>query len=202
MDAYRNGAGVNPELRAAVVRAVGVLRRHGDGVVIVNGVRKTVGAPRERLSPPVNDQLKRRVLKEQADGPAVMFAELEAELAALQRLAPARAAETSPRWQAHYDFIHAALAARIAHINEYNYALAKIRKDELPALTPKVHSGWRLAPAEKLAAPRDVKDLADEAHASFDRIIRERPGTPWELLARRERATLLGLQWTPTAAAP
>jgi len=199
---YSTEGAAAPTLKDGVRRAVGVLRRHGEGVVIVNGVRKTVGAPRERLAPPVNDALKRRILKEQADGPGIMFAELEAELTALQKLTLARQAEPSPRWQANYDFVTAAVKARIAHINEYNFVLGKIRKDELPALTPGVHGGWRLEPTEKLSAPRDVRDLADEARQAFDRLIRERPGTPWEVLARRERVTLLGLQWQPVASLP
>lgn len=202
LDGYLSDSAASQALSDGVRHAIGVLRRHGEGVVVVNGVRKSIGADRKRLVPPVNDALKRRILKEQAEGPGLLFAELEAELAALQKLALVRQTESSPRWQAHYDFVTAATKARIAHINEYNFMLGKVRKDELPPLTPKVHSGWRLAPIEKLSAPRDVKDLADEARQAFDRLIRERPGTPWEVRARRERVTFLGLQWQPAVILP
>jgi hypothetical protein len=29
------------------------------------------------------------------------------------------------------------------------------------------------------------------------KLIKENPGTPWELLAKRERFTALGLAWQP-----
>ena len=77
--------------------------------------------------------------------------------------------------------------------------LGKIRKDDLPQLDPKLHKGWRLAAVEKMSSPRDVKDKADEARKLFNKLINENPGTPWEVLAKRERLTALGLTWQPIA---
>jgi len=42
------------------------------------------------------------------------------------------------------------------------------------------------------------KRLAREAHKLLDKIIKNYAGTPWEVLAKRERLTNLGLEWQPT----
>jgi hypothetical protein len=43
-----------------------------------------------------------------------------------------------------------------------------------------------------------VKDLASDARKLMTKLIQEHPGTPWEVLAKRERSTALGLVWQPT----
>jgi hypothetical protein len=81
------------------------------------------------------------------------------------------------------------------YVNEYNMMIAKVKKDELPALDPKLHKGWRLAASEKIQSPKEVKDLASDSKKLLAKIIKEYPGTPWEVLAKRERFTTLGLAW-------
>jgi hypothetical protein len=44
-----------------------------------------------------------------------------------------------------------------------------------------------------------VKDLASDARKLMAKLIQEHPGTPWEVLAKRERFTALGLAWQPTS---
>ena len=70
--------------------------------------------------------------------------------------------------------------------------------DELPKLDSKLHNGWRLASQEKIQSPKEVKDLASDAKKLFAKLIQEHPGTPWELLAKRDRQTALGLEWQAT----
>ena len=85
----------------------------------------------------------------------------------LRKAALHRDKESSPRWQAHYDYILAQLLARTAYISEYNLMLGKIRKDELPPLDPKLHKGWRLSAVEKMSAPKEIKEHADDARKLF-----------------------------------
>jgi Caspase domain len=187
-------------LRVGVLKAVEVLERHGQGEILVGSTRKNVGVLREEFAGPANDAAKKTILKEQHDGPAAMYLELEDSLKALEKLSEARKdQEKSKRWQAHYDYVLALTKARFAYVNEYNFVLAKIRKDELPPIDPKIHRGWRLAAVERMSSPREVKDQADEAHKLLDRLIKEHPGTPWEILAKRDRLTALGLIWQPAA---
>jgi hypothetical protein len=75
--------------------------------------------------------------------------------------------------------------------------LGKIRKDDMPELDPKIHSGWRLASQEKLHL-KEAKEAAAKSREALDKLVKEHPHTPWEVLAKRERLTALGLEWQPT----
>lgn len=186
-------------LRVGVLKAVEILERHGKGDVMVGKTLKHMGLLREEFAGPTSDAVKQSIAKEQQEGPAAMFLELEDLVTMLEKLAPQRDKETSKRWKAHYDYVTAMTKARFAYVNEYNFMLGKIRKDDLPPLDPKLHKGWRLAAAEKMSSPRDVKDKADDARKLFNKLIKENPGTPWEILAKRERLTAVGLTWQPVA---
>lgn len=186
-------------LRVAVLKAVEILERHGKGDVMVGKTMKHVGLLREEFAGATSDAVKQSIAKEQQEGPAAMFLELEDLVMMLDKLLPERGKEKSKRWQAHYDYVTAMVKARYAYVNEYNFMLGKIRKDDLPPLDPKLHKGWRLAAVEKMSSPRDVKEKADDARKLFNKMIKDNPGTPWEVLAKRERQTALGLTWQPVA---
>ena len=50
-----------------------------------------------------------------------------------------------------------------------------------------------------MASPKEIKEKADEGKKLFAEIAKEFVGTPWEILARRERLTTLGLAWQPAS---
>jgi hypothetical protein len=142
------------------------------------------------------DKMKEEILKEQAK-PAKVLLKLNEALEVLRRAGEKRDAEPSKRWQAHYDYILAQLLARIAYLHEYDLMLGKIRKDELPELTPNVHMGYRLSSQEKLQSGREVRELAAQSRKILTKLAKEHAGTPWETLARRARLDALGLKWEP-----
>jgi hypothetical protein len=139
---------------------------------------------------------KNRIMDEQKK-PAQLLLRLQEARARVEKAGEVRDQEKSKRWQAHYDYVLAELLARIAFLEEYNLMLGRIRKDELPELEKGVDEGWRLTPREKVQSPKDVRDLAALAHKTFAKVAKDHAGTPWEVLARREAATSLGLQWQP-----
>jgi hypothetical protein len=103
-------------------------------------------------------------------------------------------------WQAAYYYTLARLTARIAYVYEYNAKLGEMRKD-FPPRDPQVHNGWRLASREKMSDAAGEKD-AKEAHKFLEKLTKKDSvfkGTPWELIAKRERLTTLGLEWQPNA---
>lgn len=104
-----------------------------------------------------------------------------------------REKETSKRWQANYDYVHARLLARIAYVREYNLMLGSMRK-ELPPRDANIHDGWRLASQEKVT-DSDAKKTAAAAKKLLDKLAQDHPGTPWAFLAKRESMTALGLRW-------
>jgi hypothetical protein len=96
-------------------------------------------------------------------------------------------------WQANFDYVRARLAAKIAYVYEYNAKLGEMRKD-FPAMDPMIHKGWVLVAKEKIS-DRDADKYAKKGKAYLETLGKETVGTPWELFAKREKITALGLDW-------
>ena len=124
---------------------------------------------------------------------ARMFVNLQDALDDLKKSEEMRDAE-SKRWQANYDFIRARLEAQIAYLYEYQSMLGQMRK-ELPAMDPKIHGGWKLAATAKLQGDSAGKKLAKESTKTMETLVKSAAGSPWEVLAKREKFTTLGLEW-------
>ena len=107
-------------------------------------------------------------------------------------VAAARDKETK-RWQANYDFTLARLDAQYAYLFEYQSMLGQMRK-ALPDLAPG-QTGWKLASVTTLKGDSQGKKLAKESTKLLEKIVKDNPGTPWEVLAKREKLTALGLEW-------
>jgi hypothetical protein len=102
----------------------------------------------------------------------------------------------SKRWQANYDFMLARVQLEYAYLFEYQSMLGSIRK-EFPPRDPALHGGWKLASQFKLEGDIAGKKFAKDARKLLDQIIKNNAGTPWEVLAKREKLTNLGLEWQP-----
>jgi hypothetical protein len=50
-----------------------------------------------------------------------------------------------------------------------------------------------------MKAPKDIRDMADEARATLAEIVEKHPNTPWALVAKREKGFALGLEWQASA---
>jgi hypothetical protein len=174
-------------VRAATLRALAAVREHWPlGRKDVRAVA-LVGAP-------VSERTKRAVADVQ-QGLAQAQAHLELLLDELDAVAEKAATEV-PRWQAHYAYVRAELQLRLAVVNEFNVALARVRTEALPDL-PRGATGWRLTASDKMAARKEARELYETAAEGFDAVAAAHPGTPWEVLARRSRAALPGLRWEP-----
>ncbi len=101
------------------------------------------------------------------------------------------------RWQVNYDFMLARLEAQYAFLYEYQSMLGQMRK-ELPPRDPMLHGGWRLAATTNLQGDSAGKKLFKDSRKILDKLIKDHAGTPWEVLAKREKLTALGLEWKPT----
>jgi hypothetical protein len=101
------------------------------------------------------------------------------------------------RWQANYDFVLARLQSQIAYLYEYQSMLGQMRK-EFPQRDPALHGGWRLAAQASLQGDAAGKKLFKSSQKILEKLAKDNPGTPWEVLAKREKLTALGLEWQPT----
>jgi hypothetical protein len=146
-----------------------------------------------------DDKAKAAILNSQRI-PAMIQLQIEEELQKMDAAAEMRKEEKSKRWQANFDYILAQLKARYAYIHEYNLMLGKVRKGELPALDPMAgHKGWRLASVPKLQSGKEVREIESESRKLLKKIIKEHEHTPYEVMAKRELYTALGLQWQATS---
>jgi len=127
---------------------------------------------------------------------AIATSSLQEVLEELQASAQPRAKETR-RWQAQADLIQARLELQIAQFYEYQSMLGLLRKDMAP-LDPKQHTGWKMVPREEMSGDVAGKRLKRDAHARLDAVIKQHPGTPYEVLAKRLKEIPIGLEWQAT----
>jgi hypothetical protein len=102
-------------------------------------------------------------------------------------------AEAPKRWQANYDYILARFQAQLAYLEDYQSLLGAMRK-EYPQHDPNIHSAWRMAAKEK-ASDSAGKKYDRSARKLYSDLAKACKGTPWEVLAKREKLTALGLEW-------
>lgn len=179
------------EFRTTIKKAQKVLQESMTGRRLQEEYSKPAANAADRFKESLKDIQTRQVAPVQS-----MLEETLDELKA-QDTKEARAAETSKGWLATADYIKARLESQIAYLYEYQAALGAMRKD-FPPLDENVHNGWRLAAIKTVAGDGTGKRLARDAEKIFEKMIKDYPGTPWEVLARRDRLTSLGLEWQAT----
>jgi hypothetical protein len=178
--------GTMTPLRQVIVTTATLLKKHAETF-------------KENFRGNGNDAALKKLILERQQKPARAFAELMDQLEQLKEVGDTdRKKEKSKRWLANYDFVLARLEARLAYVYEYNYMLGQIRKDALPPRDPAKHTGWRLAAQERLQSGSEAKKLATDSKKLLNKIAADHQGTPWEILAKRQALTTLGLEWQPT----
>jgi hypothetical protein len=180
--------GKQTDFRKEITRTATMLRRH---------TKTFTEVFRHKAGESIDNGVKAFFL-EQQKGPARAFAELMGQLETLKEIGEQeKANEKSKRWRANYDFVLAKLLSRLAYVHEYNYMLGQIRKDNLPPIDPAKHAGWRLAAQEKMNSGSEAKKMATEAKSLLTKLAKQHQGTPWEIIAKRQALTSLGLTWQP-----
>lgn len=143
----------------------------------------------------VDERLKKEVAREQ-DYLAESIPKLELVLFRLEAFEPKKAGQ-SKRWQAHYDYALAQAKSRLAYLHEYNLALGNIRTEVLPPRDAKLgHDGYRLVSSPTMKAKKE-RAMLTEAQELFDAMAAGYKGTPWAIVAKRDRGLSLGLAWQP-----
>jgi hypothetical protein len=169
----------NP-FRGAIIAAARVMKKHD------LTFRKDFKYP--------GDEAKfKKELATRQEEPATIEAELDDAQAQLDKVGKEREKEKSKRWQAHYDFIYARLLAKKTYVREYNFVLGnKLKKDAPVIKDKKNNNGWVVIPTEKMQQ-KETRDWDKKRQTLLDKLVKEHPGTPWELLAKREKSAFLGL---------
>jgi hypothetical protein len=106
------------------------------------------------------------------------------------------------RWQAAYDVALGRVLALRVRSYGYNLMLADMKVN--PKKFEKAGSNrWRLVASNNVSAGQVVKKMAAKANDYLNRVIDQHGGTPWQVMAEREKSAPLGWEWKEeTYAAP
>ena len=140
------------------------------------------------------DNVLRQQLTEAQKPLAVLDYQLNELMNILEKGVKDREKLKEPRWRASYDLAVGRVLAMRARSLGYNEMAAEMKSTPKKFET-KENNHWRLVPSANIGAGVTVKKLAKQADEYLSRVINEHPGTPWEMLADRERQQPLGWEW-------
>jgi hypothetical protein len=190
MNAYKEADGADTPFRKAVKAAIEAL-----------GQLKGKALQEEWPAPADENAFKAQITDYQRREVARVQRELDEALSDLKAVGTPEARAAEPRrWQAHYDYVFARLEVGLAYLNEYQGLLGELKK-ELPPIDKRVQNGWRLAP-QRLLRDSNARKLAKDAEKALDKVAKDYPDTPWEILAKRDRVTALGMKWQAVKLGP
>jgi hypothetical protein len=104
-----------------------------------------------------------------------------------------RARETTLRWQAGYDLAMGRVLASLVRVQAYNALLAEAKRG-MPFKEGN-NNTWVLLPSDDITIDSRLAGMAAKAKEYLQSVINYHPGTPWELLAKRELELPLGWTW-------
>lgn len=141
-----------------------------------------------------NDTVLRRELTEAQKPIADLDASLDNLLRRLEQGEKDRAKVQEARWRASYDLaIGRTLALRVRAFG-YNSMLAEMKASPRK-FENSDNNMWRLIPSTSINSGAAVKKLAARANEYLSQVIDEHPGTPWAVMAEREKSVPMGWDW-------
>lgn len=141
-----------------------------------------------------NDTVLRQELTESQKPIADLVLSLENLVRGLEQGEKDRAKLKESRWRASYDLAYGRALALYVRAFGYNDMLAEMKRSPKPFEKPG-NNQWVLVPSKEISSGPTVKKPAAKAMEYLSRVIDEHPGTPWALLAERERSVPLGWEW-------
>jgi hypothetical protein len=104
------------------------------------------------------------------------------------------ASEQSPRWRLAFSLDYGRLLAQKVRAFEYNSALAQMKGTYTESDINGRVNHFILRPDKELNYAPSLKKQARIAEEHLQRVIAEAPGTPWEMLAKRELKDGFGIR--------
>jgi hypothetical protein len=181
----------------AIARSTPPRELEGDVMALRNKLKFDLSIMQDRYTKPGPGRAE-MVFKDKVFEDSKKMSRIVAELEdVLDRLKEAgKEKDAAPkRWQANYAIILARFQAQLVYLEEYQGLLGQMRK-EFPPHDPAIHNGWKMAAKEK-ASDSAAKKYDKVARKLYAELAKSHRGTPWEVLAKREKLTALGLEWQP-----
>lgn len=104
------------------------------------------------------------------------------------------ASEPSLRWRLAFSLSYGRLLAQKVRAFEYNSALAQLKGTYTESDINTRVNHMILRPDKDLNYAPSVRKLARQAEEHLQRVIQDAPGTPWEMLAKRELKDGFGIR--------
>jgi hypothetical protein len=144
--------------------------------------------------PAENDTVLRQAITEAQKPQADLDYKLQQISVVLEKGEKDRTKIGQARWRAAYDLaLGRVLALRVRSFG-YNLMLAEMKVS--PKKFEKQGSNrWRLVPSNNVNSGQVVKKMAAKANEYLNRVIDEHAGTPWQIMAEREKSAPLGWEW-------
>ena len=141
-----------------------------------------------------NDTILRQGLTEAQKPVADLALSLEGLVRRLEMGEKDRAKIKEARWRASYDLAMGRALALHVRAFGYNQMLAEMKGNPKRFEKPG-NNQWILVPSKEINSGVVVKKPAAKAAEYLSHVIDDHPGTPWALLAERERGVPLGWEW-------
>lgn len=157
--------------------------------------RKVLNISMPRLDfPAENDTVLRQAITDAQKPIADLSLSLEGLVRRLEQGEKDRTKIKEARWRASYDLATGRALALYVRAFGYNMMLAEMKAN--PKKFEKAgNNQWVLVPSKDINSGVTVKKPAAKAIEFLSHVIDEHPGTPWALLAERERGVPLGWEW-------
>jgi hypothetical protein len=123
-----------------------------------------------------------------------------------QEMQYARSQESSPRWQANFDLLHAQILAYKVRIYEYGAYMAWFERN--PKTAPLTQSPnltlahWAIRTRRETLTDAETASMVAQSRELFQQVIENHPGTPWAARAQWELSRGFGVELVPEYFAP
>lgn len=144
--------------------------------------------------PAENDTVLRLAITEAQKPVADLDYKLQAYQAQLEQAEKDRPKIAEARWQVAYDLAMGRVLALRARCYGYNLMLAEMKVNPKKFET-QGSNRWRLVPSNKVDSGQAVKKMVAKTNDYLNRVIDQHNGTPWQILAEREKGAPLGWEW-------
>lgn len=141
-----------------------------------------------------NDTVLRQELTEAQKPIADLDLSLDSLLRLLEQGEKDRSKIKEARWKASYDLAMGRTLALRVRAFGYNTMLAEMKSNPKRFETPGSNK-WNLVPSKEITSGAATKKMAAKANEYLSQVIDDHPGTPWALLAEREKSVPMGWEW-------
>lgn len=176
------------------------VRKHPAKLALVEASTRTaadgIELPQLVYRADTDETLKQQLFEAQKPAAELEY-KLNIMLQALESGEKDRGRILEPRWQAGYDLALGRVLTMRVRAHGFNSVLAEMKTNPKSFQNSR-NNHWVIEPAEEISSGVQLKKMGAKGTELLQKVVREHPGTPWELIAQRELSRPLGWKWQET----